>query len=320
MFSSIRVIRLATMESVDFSDVPRTAVALGNFDGVHGAHRLLLAATCRHAKVPPLLATAVFCFDPPSSLFLTDGKAEQLSTLEEKLSVFSACGIEYAYLADFQALRHLSPEQFVSDVLKTICHAEATICGFHFRFGQNGCGDAADLRRWMGEDCVTIVPPYCVPIGEQHQTTVLSSTVIRQALASGDVASANRLLGHPYSFTAPVVRGKQLGRKLGTPTINQFAPKNKLFPAAGVYATRVYVDGTSYMGVSNVGVHPTVDRDAALNCETYLLGFHREIYGKTVTVEFLKNLRKEARFSCIDDLQVAIEGDIRKTKEYFNTL
>jgi riboflavin kinase/FMN adenylyltransferase len=134
----------------------------------------------------------------------------------------------------------------------------------------------------------------------------------------GDVARAQLMLGRPYQLTAPVVRGKQLGRTLGIPTINQFAPPDKLLPASGIYVTRVSLNGADYRGVSNIGVHPTVDADAALNCETHIIGYTGNAYGQSATIEFLERLRDEQRFSSPDVLRQAISEDIRHAIEYFD--
>ena len=144
----------------------------------------------------------------------------------------------------------------------------------------------------------------------------VSSSRIRTLLAQGDVQTAACLLQHPYSFTAPVLHGKQLGRRIGSPTINQVFPHGLQVPLCGVYVTECTVDGKRYRGVSNVGVRPTVDLDAAVNCETYLLDFEGDLYGKEVTVAFLDFLRPEQKFTSLDELRAQIEKDVRQARLY----
>ena len=122
--------------------------------------------------------------------------------------------------------------------------------------------------------------------------------------------AASRLLCRPYTFTSPVLHGKRLGRTIGIPTVNQTVPEGLLVPARGVYVTDCTVDGVPYRGVTNVGVHPTVDKDAPVNCETFLLDFSDEVYGKDVSLSFLHRLRPECRFDSLEELQKQIQRDV----------
>jgi riboflavin kinase/FMN adenylyltransferase len=290
---------------------------MGNFDGVHTAHRMLLSAAIRLAKQTPDCHSAVFFFDPPSSQVLYPG-TELLSTISEKLDAFRQCGIEYAYLADFSSFKSTPADSFVQDILLNICRADAVVCGFNFRFGQGGRGNVELLKQLLGEENVCIIPPCCMPVHNQNTNQVISSSAIRQALSIGDIRATRVLLGFPYAFSAPVLPGKQLGRKMGIPTINQNPPQGKALPANGVYVTQVRIEDACYFGVSNIGVHPTVDSDAARNCETHLLNFEGDLYGHTVTVEFLEQIRPERKFDSVEELRRAILSDIAQAKRFFN--
>jgi riboflavin kinase/FMN adenylyltransferase len=315
---SVRLIDLKTGLPVDFPISSNFVLALGNFDGVHLAHRALLTATVNKAASLDACLSAVFCFDPPSSDYLARSGGEHLSTLQEKLDIFATCGIEYAFLADFPSLRDMTAEQFIQQILRKMCRAKAVVCGFNFRFGQGGKGDASMLTEAFGTHYTEIIAPYSVQLPNQTEATVVSSTQIRTALRQGEVEAARLMLGQPYAITASVVHGKQLGRKLGIPTINQYAPEGKLLPAAGIYITRAKIGERWFGGVSNVGVHPTVDKQAALNCETHLLGFDEDIYDRVVTIEFIRRLRDEKRFDTVEELRNTIASDVQKAKEYFN--
>lgn len=290
-------------------------LALGNFDGVHSAHRALLMRAVRLAHDRGCMSAA-WCFDPPSSSYL--GSTATLSTTEEKLALFAECGLDYACLADFPALREYSPSDFIETVLKQNARAVHVVCGFHFRFGKGGAGDAELLKRAFDVSGVDILPPICLPL-DGHET-VISASAVRTALLGGDTKTATRLLGRPYSLTAPVVHGKALGRTLGIPTINQNVPDGKLMPLDGIYATRVWIEGKYYIGVTNIGHRPTVDRlDATVNCETHILDFDHDLYGKTVTIEFHHRLRDEKKFNSLDELKTAVHGDIAAAKRYFHS-
>ncbi len=287
-----------------------TVLALGNFDGVHLGHRALLerAVTLRQERFPKA-ALGVFCFREQSSDFLFPNPPGHLCSLAEKLERFRDAGMEYVFLGDFPALRYMDAESFAREILREECHAVAAVCGFNYRFGIGGTGTPTQLEVALGAP-VEVCPEVCID-GE-----TVSSTRIRRLLARGQVEDANRLLSLPFSFSAPVLHGKALGRKLGSPTINQRIPAGLQLPLRGVYVTECTVGGVSLRGVTNVGVRPTVDANEEVNCETYLLDFDREIYGETVKTAFLHFLRPEKSFSDLNALRQQIECDIRVAKEY----
>ena len=285
-----------------------TAIALGYFDGVHLAHRALLR-TARRIKDTALkhAACGVFCFRGLSSDYLLDTPLPHLSTEEGRLALFREMGMEFAILADFSSLCNLSAEEFLADVLIGECHCISTVCGFNYRFGKKGAGTPELLRARFGTLAHVEPPVEC-------DGAPVSSTRIRRLLQSGDAALAAQLLCRPYGFSAPVLHGKRLGRTIGIPTVNQCIPEKLLVPLHGVYVTSCTVDGSVFRGVTNVGVHPTVDVDASVNCETFLLDFEGEIYGKDVTVEFLHYLRPERRFDSLEELRMQIRADVEKAR------
>jgi riboflavin kinase/FMN adenylyltransferase len=147
----------------------------------------------------------------------------------------------------------------------------------------------------------------------------VSSTRIRSALQEGDLEAVRAMLGRPFSFYLPVEHGQHLGRTLGIPTVNQWIPDRHAVPAHGSYVSRVLLDGHLYPAVSFVGVRPTVDGGGSdrVICETHLLDYSGDLYGRTLRVELLRRIRPETRFSGLQDLQAAIEGDLAATRAYF---
>lgn len=286
------------------SPVPSCVICLGNFDGVHLAHReLLRSARAFRNQNFPHASLAVFCFPTPSSDFFSSAPAAHLCSLEQKLSFFADEGVEFVFLAEFEDVRELSSEEFAKTVLLEQCHAVAAVCGFNYRFGKGGLGRAEDLESLLNSPVLILDR---VDLGGE----AVSSTRIRSLLSKGDAKEAARLLCRPYSITAPVLHGKALGRNLGIPTINQNFPKGALIPRHGVYLTSCHIEDREFIGVSNVGVHPTVDLDASVNCETFLLDFDGDLYGKTVTVSFLDYLREEAKFSSKEALTEQVHRDV----------
>ena len=281
----------------------RTLLCLGNFDGVHIGHRQLIAeARDLRREWFPNAALCVFCFSAPSGDYLSDHPQPHLSTLSQKLMLFAECGVEYAILADFAEIRAFSPSDFIRNVLQDSCNAVATVCGFNYRFGKGGAG----TPKLLGEQIPTSV---CAEVRDDGET--VSSTRIRRLIADCRLEDANRLLGRPLALSAPVIHGKSLGQKLGFPTINQAFHARMIVPPHGVYVTECLVDGKRFRGVSNVGVHPTVDDHAAVNCETHLLDCDADLYGQTATVSFLKFLRAEQKFDSVDNLKRQVAADVK---------
>ncbi len=305
------------MQCIALSDlspapIPQASVlCLGNFDGVHTAHRELIhaASELRNTSFSHAACT-VFCFREPSWLFLQKTPPPRLCTLEQKLKLFASCGAEYVILADFPDLMQLSPTSFAKNILLDSCHAVAAVCGFNYRFGKSGAGNA-DMLADMLERPVLIKEEI-----RQGGETV-SSTRIRRLLESGDAENASHLLGYPYTLTAKVVHGKALGQKLGSPTLNQYFPDGMLIPRHGVYVTECMVGDSCYPAVSNVGSRPTVESEASVNCETYLLDFSGDLYNSEVSVSFLRFLRPEIRFSSKEKLAEQIQTDISSAIAYF---
>lgn len=299
------------------TEVPRRAVfCLGNFDGVHRAHDALIRATVERAHAVGY-PCAVFCFFRPSSDYLPphgdreDSAPRHLCSLREKLSLFAAAGADLACLVDFSALRDMPPADFVV-FLRETCHAQGIACGFNYRYGAGGAGDAASLAAAFSapED----VPPLILDEQAVGGLTV-SSTRIRNALLNRDPRTAAALLGRPYALESRVLHGKQLGRRLGFPTANQTFPPDRLIPAHGVYATRVHTPEGVCTGVSNVGLRPTVENTRTANCETYILDYDGDLYGQLIRVELWDYLRPERRFANTDELRAAVLWDARRARE-----
>lgn len=297
-------ISLSTLQPVKIPS--QCVIALGNFDGVHLAHRALLSKVIavRNASYTTA-ACCVFCFRTPSWDTISSTPPSYLCSLEQKLKKFYDVGMEYALICDFSEICGLMPADFAQTVLQQQCHCVAAVCGFNYRFGKGGSAGAEDLRNLLK------VPVLVQDEVKQNGITV-SSTYIRSLLSNGQVEEAAKLLSEPYAISATVLHGKALGHKLGFPTINQVFPSRMLIPRHGVYITECEVDGKRYRGITNVGVRPTVEHDTVVNCETHLLDFEGDLYGRSVSVFFLKYLRPEIKFKTVEELKQQVYLD----KEY----
>ena len=284
----------------------RSFVALGNFDGLHHGHAAILAA-CRAGAARLDAIPGVFTF--------STGKAPNLTTQNQRLSLFEAAGMEAVWLADFDALKGQSPRQFVEITLSKM-GAVGVACGFNFRFGKGASGDVDTLRSLCAEygiECVVLEP-----ITDGGIT--VSSTEIRRRLSLGDMEGVAALMGRPWAIAGEVAHGRAVGGKLlSSPTMNLPINEPRLLPPYGVYFTRCTVNGIPYNAITNLGVRPTFG-ESELLAETHLLGAKGDFYGKSVQVEFLCFHRPERVFANPSELATTIAADIESAKRYFQTI
>ena len=285
-----------------------TAVALGLFDGLHRGHRAVIGQAVSCA---PALRPAVFTFT-------FDGEATKpdfanILTHTRKLDILRRLGAELVCEPPFSSFRELSPRDFFEEILVKRLRAAAIFCGEDYRFGKNAAGDAALLRRFCAEAGVRfhLVAPL-LDGGEP-----VSSTRIRRLLRDGEMAEAARLLGEPYIIDYPVSHGRQLGRKMGYPTINQLYPAGDLLPRSGVYAAAAFAGGSWHPAVTNVGVKPTLGGTDAPSAETTLLDFDGDLYGQRVPVAFFTFLRPEQRFDSVELLFEQVARDAKQSARLF---
>ena len=304
--------RLTCLSLKTGAEIPmpaQTLLCLGNFDGVHLAHQALLRSAAEwRAQACPQASVGVFCYRELPALFLDRNFQGTLCSLEDRLERYRVCGMEFAVLAEFSELCDISAEDYVSEILMGRCNAVAVACGFNHRFGKGGKGSAPLLKRYFGERFYLQEP--VLLDGE-----TVSSSRIRLLLQEGKPEEAASLLTVPYAITAPVLHGKALGGQMGTPTVNQRFPIHALIPKRGVYVTACDVDGKTYRGVTNVGCRPTVENGGEINCETYLLDFSGDLYGRDLTVRFLKYLREEQKFDSAELLWRQIAEDIQAARD-----
>lgn len=285
----------------------KTAVAIGNFDGVHLGHQLLLKELLSHAALSPV----VFTFDRHPFSVLQDRPMPLITTNEEKCALLSAHGISLVYMAhSTKEFLQTSAEEFIQDYLIDALDVRHVVVGSDCRFGKNGQGTPALLEK-MGKAHgfgVTCLPKL------YDGDIEISSSAIRRFLAEGDVQKAATLMGHPYSIGGTVIPGRHVGTDLGIPTINLALPPEKLFPAPGVYETATQMDGKTYPSISFVGTSPTYQTDTPL-LETHLLDVRGDFYGKQAVVSFRRFLRPTVRFSSPEALVRQIASDIKTIKE-----
>lgn len=289
-----------------------TAVALGNFDGVHIGHQRVIQPAVTFADASLKTYATVVTFNPHPQEFFTGQSRALLTPLNEKAQQMELQGIKQLVLLPFdRELAALSPQHFVEKILvQQLCSQRISV-GEDFRFGRARTGTATELQAIAATYgiAVTIVPLQTFE-GER-----ISSSSIRQALQQGDLQCVKRLLGRPYTLIGAVVKGQQLGRTIDFPTANLELPPEKFLPRQGVYSVRVFLEEGTKLGVMNIGVRPTVNGTSP-SVEVHLLDWSGDLYGKTITVQLEKFLRPEQKFASLEALKTQIKADCALAKSF----
>ncbi len=282
--------------------------ALGFFDGVHLGHQALLSQCCRLAGEMGAGAAAITFDQHPLSAFTTE-YPPLLSTLSDRVQLLRRFGIDTVItLAAGSEVMETPWQAFLERLLAR--GAAGFVCGDDFRFGHQGLGTAKALREFCAERGLP-----CIVVPEQTiEGRRISSTHIRSLLEAGDLAAAERFLGHRHIFTSQVVHGRGLGRTIGVPTANLQVPQGLILPKNGVYACRALVKGGAYAAVTNIGSRPTVAGEG-ITVEPWILDFSGDLYGEAITLEFVKFLRPEQKFDSLDALQTEILRNACQTKQ-----
>ncbi len=281
----------------------RGAVALGFFDGLHIGHAAVVSRTLSYQQEG--LCPCVFTFTMDGGHPAAKSTANALTTERQKEQLLESWGVRLVLCPDFSEFHAMEPESFVDEILVRRLNANAACCGEDFRFGKKAAGDVGQLAALCQARGIRldVVPPVTFE-GER-----VSSTRIRHLLGEGRVADANRMLGRAFGYDFTVVRGKQLGRKLDSPTINQRLPDGFVPLRHGVYASVSFAGGAWHPSVTNIGLRPTVEDTTAVNSETYICGFSGDLYGARVEVRLLAFLRPEQRFPSVEALRARIHAD-----------
>ena len=295
----------------DFKIEEDTVITLGKFDGLHRGHELMMENLLNWREKYRYKAV-VFTFDIPPRQQVNGVDTRVLTTNEEKRAIFERSGVDYLIECPFTPeVMCMEPKAFIEWMVNAL-HARCFVIGNDFRFGHNRAGDYEVLRQYAVEFGYEVV----VLDKIQEDGRDISSTYIREEIGQGHIEKANNLLGYEFFAKSMIIHGKQLGRKIGIPTINMEFPPEKLLPPNGVYVTRVLMDGVWHKGVTNVGCKPTVSDSHLIGVETHILDFSGNVYGKEAEVCFLHYIRPEQKFASIEDLQAQMERDVMTSRQF----
>lgn len=288
-------------------------VALGNFDGFHRGHQVVIGEAGRLAREMGLGLTVVVTEPHPVSFFAPKAPPFRLTPFRERAQLLEQFGVDQLLVLPFdKELASMPAQEFVTEILLKGLDTKHVFVGYDYRFGK-GRGGGTDVLAWMGEMegfGLSVIKPVTVGL-EGYAGEVYSSTLVRQALQAGEARKAAALLGHWWSINGRVTKGDQRGRTIGFPTANVELGES-LQPKLGVYAVRVHIDGGEALvnGVANVGRRPTFDkRDILL--EAHLFDFEGDLYDKHLRVELVAFLRPEQKFDGFEALKAQIEQDCK---------
>ncbi len=291
-----------------------TAIALGNFDGIHRGHQRVLQQLVRLAQAShPVLHPAVVSFTPHPRTFFSGQSQPLLTPATEKAIQLEHLNVEQLVLLPFTTeLVQLSPEEFVTHILRDRLHVHLVSVGADYRFGYQRQGDVDDLKRLGKRHGFSVAIADLLKTADER----ISSSAIRRALGTGNLTLANQLLGRPYALSGAVVSGQQLGRTLGFPTANLALPADKLWPKYGVYGGWAELSclGDPIAAVLNVGDRPTVN-GLQPTIEVHLLDWSGDLYGQSLTMNLVHYLRPEQKFAGVEALKKQIQADCQQARQ-----
>ncbi|MEO5644036.1 MAG: bifunctional riboflavin kinase/FAD synthetase [Bacteroidia bacterium] len=296
----------------EFNPAANSVVTTGTFDGVHLGHQQIIKRLKETAEKNDGETVLLTFFPHPRMVLFPDYKPLLLNTPEEKTILLEKAGIDHLIVHPFnREFSMLSSKEFIEEILVSALHTKKLVIGYDHHFGKNREGSFGHLKEFgpiYGFD-VEEIP------AQEVKNTEVSSTKIRQALMSGDVETANSFLGYGYMLSGTVVKGRMIGRSIDFPTANlQVHDPYKLVPADGVYAVKVKRGTEELNGMLNIGMRPTVDGKAR-TIEVNILDFNADLYGETLTLEFVKRLRDEIKFDGIESLKQQLKKDREQTRK-----
>jgi riboflavin kinase/FMN adenylyltransferase len=287
-----------------------SAVAIGNFDGVHAGHqRILKFLSDKASKLG--LSSLVLTFSPHPEKILGEKATKMIQTLEQRKREIEKFGIDAVLIVPFdQNFSNLSAGEFVRKIIVNTLKARAVVVGENFRYGKNREGDIPLLRKLASESNFQV---HSIPTVKKRGT-MASSSLIRNLLQQGQVEKANLLLGRNYEIEGKVIKGKSRGKSLGFPTAN-IETKNEIVPP-GIFISFVGIESETFRSLTNVGNCPTFNQKET-NIESYIINFARDLYGKTIRIGFIKKIRDEIKFKTAEDLKAQMKKDLPIAKSYF---
>jgi riboflavin kinase/FMN adenylyltransferase len=286
-------------------DIEAPVITMGTFDGLHIGH-LHVLDQLKQKTIETGGQSVILTFWPHPKKIIGTGDIKLLNTIEEKTELFEKNSIDHLIILEFtKELAELTYSEFVKNILVDKLHIKHLIFGYDHRFGKNGEGTFEKLKPLAKQYDFELHKLEEVRIGH-----AVSSTRIRHAIANGHVLEASKMLGYTYQLKGKVIKGEQIGRKIGFPTANlDITCPYKLIPGDGVYACKAYLNGKAIAAMMNIGVKPTINNKNERSIEVHLIDFSENLYDSEVRVELVKRIREEQKFNSLKELSSQIQKD-----------
>ena len=288
----------------DIKSISKSVVTIGNFDGLHKGHQVLIKKTVEYAKAKNI-KSVVFTFENHPANYFIPNTIKSIISNEQKIKRLKTLGIDYIINIPFnEFMTKISAYNFVKDILVSKLNAQKIIVGYDFNFTRNKEGNVSVLNDLSSEFKFELEVIKPIKINNIR----VSSTFIRNLILEGKVNEVKEYLGYDYELSGEVIHARKLGRTIGFPTANMKINEELVIPKGGIYATKVFIDDEIFYGATNIGYNPTVNGQG-LSIETNILDFNRDIYGKIIKLQFLERIRDEKKFSSIEELKNQLQKD-----------
>ncbi len=295
----------------------KSVVTIGTFDGVHIGHKKILEKIIQSSKELNCESVVLTFFPHPRMVLQENSEVKLLNTVKEKTELLQQIGIDNLIIHPFdKEFSRLTAEEFVKNILVDQLNVQKIIIGHDHRFGKNRTADIDDLILY-GKDYGFEVEQISA---QEINDNAVSSTKIRNAILDGNCSLTKSYLGYNYFFSGKVVQGKQLGRTIGFPTANiQIEEDYKLIPKNGVYSVKSTINNTTFFGMMNIGIRPTIDGEKQ-TIEVHIFDFEATIYNKIITIELLEFIREEKKFESLEALKIQLNSDKETALNFISKL
>lgn len=304
--------KIIDLENNDSDYTGNNFIALGNFDGIHIAHKSIIEKMVFESKRLGF-NSSILIFKEHTLNYLNRDTLKVLTSLEDKLEILKDFNIDQVFLVNFEELKSLAPQEFIEDFLMDSLNIKGIFVGFDYKFGESAQGDTQFLKKYELEENLKI----WVEDPILYKTMPISSSYIKHLVEKNDLKLAEKLLGRPYYLKGVVVTGKRLGSKLGFPTANIKLDANYVLPEEGVYDTEIIVGGVLYRAATSLGVNVTLGENT-VKVEAHIINFNKEIYGHKVKIRFIEKLRDMTKFDNLDELKTQVIKDVMDVKKRLN--